>query len=445
MKYPKKIFYLLVILPVVFVFSFLFLYGKPLLTNAFAPPPASNLFLLVDSTPDISKNICSQAVESSTGSFCHPAGDFDGSFPVNRGEELTIKIKYQPPTTIDEDEKYPQLKEIKEILPAGYFSYVDHDFVLESGDDHFDSSGSRLPEVGEVINNSNNQLVYKFSNYRPEGSVELRIRLKAEVYTSEGAIKIDRDGSYVRYDDVDRPLPPENVEITDIKGPIGDIYSHGEIDNSGDVLGTELNKIDVIAAENSITNVGNEPAWEINNYQLKASDDTYRDEDYYDFYRAKINKRVELLKQETNPQTGPPHFDNNPFYHRVGNLNLNTRNISFPDNKTILVDGDIVIEDCNIENFGNGVAFVSTDGNIILRNTTNNQKVLEAHFIALDGEVVIDNQTNDGHLIVVGSLSSKSFRLIGNKRVTYRYNSIGLNVLPGIAGLYNPQPYEHYN
>lgn len=417
------------------------------ISQAFSPPPASRAFLLMDDSPSISKDLCSAAAQTTLTASCYPASVFaDSNFPVNRGEELTINIKYQPPTQVSDDEQYPRLVEIRETLPGGgFFSYQGAQF---SGDARYDSAN--LPSIGQVLN-SRTTLRYRFNDYRPEEPVELTIRLKAVRYTIDGSISIDLPDSYVEYEDDDREkvdLPEARVEITDIIGPRGDIYSHGSIDNSRrNVLGVELDRIDVIAARGSITGFNNNPDWQLENHQAKMSDQTYRNEKYADFYRAKIGKRLELLKNEADVDVG--HSRNTtsrskPFVYYPRNYSKSGGQLSFSSNKTIIVEGNINLSDVTINSNSHGVVFVSVGGNIKLTNRTNSLMLANAHFLAVNGSINIDNRGPDSHLIVDGSLASKSFNLLGNNRVTYSYNPNGLTSLPGIAGLYNPQPFEHY-
>jgi hypothetical protein len=440
-KNSKKILhYILVgIIVIVAGISLLFYYNQSM---AYAPPPASHLFLLIPPKPSVSKNLCSSAANTQLGATCHPASSFGSDpFPVNRGEELLIKIRYQPPTSIG-DGDYPELIRIDERISGGVFSYQG---VSVSPNVNYTYSG---PSEGQLIDNA--LLRYDFENgFAPEEDVELVIRLKAEEYTVSGPVGVDVGNSYLRYRDDgsnnNLDLDEALVSVTDIIGPKGDIYSHGNVDNSSGVLGYELDEIDLVGAGNNVTGFGNNPDWKVSNYDLRTGDESYRDEKYYDYYLNQITKRVELLVDErAEIITNSVQLNNNEniVYYENGSLNIGS-NIVFADHKTVIAKQDINIDSVNIDSGNNGVVFISLNGDINIRNSSGGIRLVKANFVALNGAVKVDNQ-GASHLIIKGSLASKSFELLGNNRVSYIYNTIGISDLPGIASIYDSRPYEHY-
>jgi hypothetical protein len=447
-RYFGKIFYYVltgVIIVITAGFFIFFYYGQSL---AFAPPPASHLFLLIPPKPSVSKNLCSSAANTRLGATCHPASSFDSEpFPVNRGEELKIKIRYQPPTSIAEGDDYPELVRVNErISGGGFFSYQGTSISQDNIIDKYPNLN-----VGSLIE-SDADLEYKFkSDLRPKEDIELVIRLKAEKYTTDGPVGVDIGNSYLRYRDdgsnTDLELDEALADITDIVGPKGDIYSHGSVDNRGEVLGYELDEVDVVAAGDNVSGFNNSPDWQVNNYDLKTGDESYRDEKYYDYYLNQLNKRVELLIAErAKTITNPSQLTNNKsvvYYDSDLNINNSVNILDFSNNKTIIAKRNINIRNTNIENGNKGVVFISQNGNININNSSGGLKVIKAHFIALNGDINVNNQ-GSSHLIIRGSLTGDDFNLQGNNRVSYIYNTNGVSNLPGIANIYNPQPYEHY-
>ncbi len=444
----EKLFFVPIVIALV-VSVGLFVFYRKDIAKAFSIPPPSAHSYLYNFPPSVSKNLCSLASQSRLGSSCMPASSFSAdSFPVNRGEKLKIRVRYQPPSRVEDD--FPKLVEIRETLPVGgYLRYIGSNMIQG---EKYDGQQSNLPSSGELIVANNRKLVYRFGNYRPEDAVELEIVLEAVEYTTDGPIKVDQSPSYVRYNQRGNnriDLDPANIVITDIIGPRGDIYSHGSIDNSSrNVLGTDLDQIDVIGSGGAINGFGDNPDWQISNYQAKIGDESYRDSKYYDYYKAKLNKRLELIVNEAEVQDGNQSnitSDQYGYVYYKNGLNLSNKKLSFSKSKTIIVKGDIKLTNVDIVFSGSdvGLAFVSVGGSIELENTKNRLVYAQAHFSAIDDKIIVDNR-GGGHLIVKGSLSSKSFELAGDNYVSYIYDSSGLLSIPGLAKLYDPKPYEHY-
>jgi hypothetical protein len=449
-KYKKLLLSALVVVIVIVAGYFVFSYYYNF-TSAFAPPPASHVFLL-DSGPSISsKLMCSRAAgfqNGNPGQFsCRDSRESLSGQPVavTDNDVLEIRINYDPGSPNDNGD-FPVVRRLIERLPTdNYFQYLSTDI----GGNSINPDGY---SPNDVVNSN---LIYNNINQTFESPVQITIRLRALRISYPSSLTFEDGNSslVVQYPGESNELldlPDARVVIRNILGPVGDVYSESDI-NYG--LGEENYGIDVLASGETVDpsynfNSDNKPDWTLNNYDLKKEN-----RKYWQYYKNKQNKYIKRIVNESavtahNPIELKNMLQNSDPEHKIilwnaptgGPGGIDLGNLHINSNKVLITYQPInIVADIETTNDDSSFVIINWDSSNI--NIRAGATTVEAHIIGFNSLLRI---YGTDYLILKGSINARKLWNVSNRRISYVYDSKIVQGLPGISSLINPLPLESF-
>jgi len=427
----------------VLLIGILFYYFSPYRVAAMmAPPPAGHRFLF---QPDhIEKMLYSRAAErqglGSSGWIDANNSSPEHPIPVIRGEELTVEIKFIPGGGPGEDESPPRVRRLVENLPAGLFQYQSVSATSDGVDTDIVIQGN--PGAGA------SQLIFNL-NARPRQELSILILLKAVQY-SGGAVKIEGGDSRIEFDSESMAVPDAWVLIRNLLGPVGDVYSHFQIDRR---IAPEKEGVDVIAARQGIDPYfGQGVLWYRPNYNLQIKGYPYYK--YYHYLKRRVTNRLknEIAERIPNNSTvvanclSDSSSDQPQVYLRSGRLDISGNgDLIVRGKKVVIVEGDLIIQR-NLKfqagDHNSQLAFIVNRGQIIIDGKVDSIQAYLLGDLRCSPAYSCQFQLagwSDKILNIEGAVTARKI-ILGNRqgRVSFLYDARGVNGLPGISELLNP-------